>query len=171
MNSVVKNIVRLFIFLLAQGLVFGQLNFGFGIHPLVYSMFILLLPFDTRPIVLMIVAFIIGVGVDFFMNTFGMHASSAVLVAFLRPAIYRQFAPRDGYDLLKEPSAPQMGYAWFLKVSAVLIVIHHLWFFILEYFKWVSWKEIIGNTILSSLITLASFILIQVFFFKKPKKT
>ncbi|RFC54141.1 rod shape-determining protein MreD [Brumimicrobium aurantiacum] len=169
MNSILKNIIRLIIFVLAQGLIFGQLSFGYGIHPMIYPLFILMLPFDTRPVVLMILAFIAGIGIDFFMNTFGLHASASVLIAYLRPAIFRQFAPRDGYDVLKEPIAREWGYPWFIKVSLLTIIVHHLWFFSLEYFKWSSWNDILLNTLSSSLITLIIFILIQVLFFKKSK--
>ena len=169
MNQFLKNIIRLFVFVLAQGLIFSQLNFGNGIHPMVYPLFILLLPFDTKPIVLMLWAFVAGVGVDFFTNTFGLHASAALLIAYFRPTIFRQFAPRDDYDALKEPTANDWGYSWFIKVAGITILIHHLWFFSLEYFKWSAWKEIITNTILSSIITLIIFILIQILFFKKSK--
>lgn len=169
MNYLVKNILRLVIFVLAQGLIFGQLDFGYGIHLMVYPLFILMLPFDTRPVVLMLLAFVAGVGIDFFMNTFGLHASAAVFIAYIRPAIFRQFAPRDGYDTMKEPIARELGYPWFIKVSALTIFLHHLWFFGLEYFKWSAWKIIFMNTLLSSIITLTAFILIQVLFFKKSK--
>lgn len=169
MNPIIKNIVRLLIFILAQGLIFSQLNFGFGVHPMIYPLFILLLPFDTRPIVLMIWAFVVGIGVDFFVNTFGLHASAAILVAYIRPAIFRQFAPRDDYDFLKEPTANEWGYKWFIKVAGITVLIHHFWFFLLEYFKLSAWKEIITNTIFSSIVTLIIFILIQVLFFKKSK--
>lgn len=169
MNYLIKNTLRLLIFVLAQGLIFGQLNFGYGIHPMVYPLFIILLPFDTRPVVLMLLAFLTGIGVDFFMNTFGLHASAAVVIAYLRPAIFKRFAPRDDYDLLKEPTASEWGYAWFIKVSGVTLFIHHLWFFSLEYFKWSAWKEVITSTLLSVVITLIIFILIQVLFFKKAK--
>ncbi|HLW38772.1 MAG TPA: hypothetical protein VKX31_00180 [Brumimicrobium sp.] len=169
MNIIVKNILRILILIFAQGLIFGQLPFGFGIHPMIYPLAIVLLPFDTRPVWLLIIAFFIGLSVDFFMNTFGLHASAAVFAAFLRPAIFRRFAPRDDYDLLKEPTASEWGYLWFTKVSASIILFHHFWFFILEYFKFSAWKEIITSTILSSLISLIIFILLQVFFFKKPK--
>lgn len=163
------NSIRILLFILAQGLIFGQLPLGFGIHPMVYTLAIILLPFNTKPVWLLIISFFIGVGVDFFMNTFGLHASAAVMLAFFRPSVYRRFSPRDDYDTQKEPTAKEFGYAWFLKVTSILVVIHHAWFFILEYLKWSAWKEILSNTILSTITTLVIFILIQVFFFKKPK--
>lgn len=170
MTRLPKHIGRMLIFVLAQGLIFGQLEFGWGIHPMIYPLFILMLPFDTRPVVLMILAFFTGIGVDFFMNTFGLHASAAVLVAYIRPELYRLFSPRDGYDILKEPVMSEWGVKWFVQVAGISIVIHHLWFFLLEYFKWSAWKEIIQSSLLSAIITLVIFIVIQVLFFKKPKK-
>jgi len=166
-NYIVKNIIRLLIFVLVQGLIFGQLNFGYGIHPMIYPLFIILLPFDTRPITLMFLAFLTGIGVDFFMNTFGLHASAAVLIAYIRPSVFKRFSPREDYDVLKEPIASEWGYAWFIKVSGTLVLIHHFWFFLLEYFKWSAWKEILLSTVLSAILTLIIFIVIQILFFKK----
>tara|TARA_B100000508_G_C11465858_1_gene282511 strand:- start:58642 stop:59157 length:516 start_codon:yes stop_codon:yes gene_type:complete len=170
MTGLPKQIGRMLLFIIAQGLIFGQLEFGWGIHPMVYPLFILMLPFDTRPVVLMVVAFFTGLGVDFFMNTFGLHASAALLIAYIRPELFRLFSPRDGYDSLKEPSMSEWGVKWFIQVAGITIVIHHVWFFLLEYFKWSAWTEILQSSILSSIVTLVIFIVIQVLFFKKPKK-
>ncbi|PKR81991.1 hypothetical protein CW751_01240 [Brumimicrobium salinarum] len=169
MNNILTHIIRFIIFVLAQGLIFGQLDFGYGIHPMIYPLFIIMLPFDTRPVVLMALAFLIGIGVDFFMNTFGLHASAAVLIAYIRPSIFTRFAPRDDYDLLKEPTANEWGYAWFIKVALSLFFIHHLWFFTLEYFKWTAWKEIAMSTLLSVVVSVIISVLIQILFFKRSK--
>ncbi len=170
MTSLSKHILRMVIFILAQGLIFGQLEFGFGIHPMVYPLFILMLPFDTRPVVLMLLAFLTGIGVDFFMNTFGLHTSAAVLVAYLRPELFRLFSPRDGYDSLREPTMGEWGVKWFFQVTGSAIIIHHIWFFLLEYFKWSAFPKIIQSSVLSAVVTFIIFIVIQVLFFKKPQK-
>jgi hypothetical protein len=169
MNNLLTHITRLVIFVLAQGLIFGQLEFGAGIHPMIYPLFILMLPFDMSPILLMILAFITGVSVDFFMNTFGLHASAAVLIAYTRPELYRLFSPRDGYDVLKEPTASEFGYKWFLYVAGITITIHHAWFFFLEHFKLSDWLIILQKIILSVLATMFILLIIQILFFKKPK--
>jgi hypothetical protein len=169
MNNLLVHITRLVIFVLAQGLIFGQLEFGAGIHPMIYPLFILMLPFDISPILLMIMAFITGISVDFFMNTFGLHASAAVLVAYIRPELYRLFAPRDGYDVLKEPTASEYGYKWFLYVSSIAITIHHVWFFLMEHFNWSDWLIVLEKTFLSVIVTLFIILVIQILFFKKHK--
>lgn len=169
MNNLLLHITRLVIFVLAQGLIFGQLEFGAGIHPMIYPFFILLLPFDMSPLLLMVMAFITGISVDFFMNTFGLHASAAVLVAYIRPELYRLFAPRDGYDALKEPTAIEYGYKWFLYVAGIATIIHHAWFFLLEHFKLSDWFIVLQKTFLSFIVTMFILFVVQILFFKKPK--
>lgn len=169
MRGVSKHIIRFILFVLAQGLIFGQLEFGVGIHIMIYPLFILMLPFDMAAIPLLIIAFFTGVSIDFFMNTFGLHTSSAVLIAYFRPELYRLFSPRDGYDVLKEATAYELGYEWFLSVTGITVFIHHLWFFTLEYFKLSEWFHILQKTFLSSLFTMAIFIIIQIIFFKKER--
>jgi len=163
------HIIRFVLFILAQGLIFGKLDFGFGIHPMIYPLFILMLPFDLSAIVLMIIAFLMGISVDFFMNTFGLHASASVIIAYFRPEIFKLFSPRDGYESFRQPSAGDLGYSWFLSVAGLMVLIHHLWFFFLEYFKLSDWFYILQKTLLSGLLTLLIFILIQIIFFKKQK--
>lgn len=169
MNNLLVHIIRLIIFVLAQGLIFGQLEFGAGIHPMIYPLFILMLPFDMSPILLMFLAFITGISVDFFMNTFGLHASAAVLIAYTRPELFRLFSPRDGYDVLKEPTASEYGYKWFFYVVGITIVIHHAWFFLLEHFKLSDILIVLQKTFLSALVSMFILVIIQILFFKKPK--
>lgn len=170
MQKVGIHIIRFLLFVLAQGLIIGQFEFGWGIHPMIYPLFILLLPFETAPVVLMLLGFILGISVDFFMNTFGLHASAGVLVAYIRPELYRLFSPRDGYDTIKEPTAQAWGYTWFLSVSSITVFIHHLWFFSLEIFKFSEIWEIIKSSVLSTITTLIIFTIIQILFFKKEKQ-
>lgn len=169
MKGVTRHTIRFILFALAQGLVFGQLDFGLGIHPMIYPLFILMLPFDLGSIAVLIISFFMGISVDFFMNTFGLHASAAVIIAYFRPEIFKLFSPRDGYESFRQPSAGDLGYSWFLSVAGLMVLIHHLWFFFLEYFKISDWFYILQKTVLSGLLTLFIFVLIQTIFFKKQK--
>lgn len=167
MGDVLRYILWFLGLILAQVLLFGQLEFGLGLHIMVYPLFLILLPFDTKPIVLMLMAFAMGILIDMFSNTFGLHASASVLIAYLRPELFRLFAPRDGYDILMKPSISDLGFRWFLSVCSIMVVIHHFWFFFLEYFKWSAWYKILSNTIISSLITVFILVALEVLTTKK----
>jgi len=71
MNTLFKNIARFILLALFQVLVFNQLELGYGIHIMIYPLFIMLLPFELGIISLLSLAFLMGFLVDIFSNTYG----------------------------------------------------------------------------------------------------
>jgi hypothetical protein len=169
MNVVVKNSIRFFIFVMIQSLVFNQIELGFGIHMMVHPLFIMLLPFETGIFTLMSLAFVMGLIIDVFSNTYGLHASSLLLMAYMRPVIFKFYGPREGYDPLKEPSLFDMGSRWFLFVFGYLLLIHHFWYFLIEIFRFDQFLLIIQKTVFSVIISFLLCIVLQTFLIKKSK--
>lgn len=170
MNIILKHSLRFVFFLLIQVLILNQIEIGFGIQLMIYPLFILLLPVDIGVISLLFVSFCLGLLIDAFSNTYGLHASSALVFAFLRPIIFKLFDSRDGYDVLLETNIFNLGAVWFLKTFGVLIIIHHFWFFLLEMFKFNEFGYVLQKTILSAPISFALCILLQYFFVKKANQ-
>ena len=170
MRLIITQLIRFVIFVLVQALVFNQLEIGFGIQIMIYPLFLILLPFETNILVLLLLAFAMGICIDSISNTFGLHTSSLLLVAYLRPLIFNAFSPREGYDPLKEASVFEMGQRWFISVFGLLLLIHHFWFFMLELFKMNEILFIFQKTILSVPISFLLCILLQVIFVTKPKE-
>lgn len=170
MRTFLVHITRFVFFVMAQSLIFNQLEVGFGIHPMIYPLFILLLPFEINTLLLLLIAFVTGLSIDAFSNTYGLHTSSLLVVAYLRPFIFEIFSPRDGYDSNKEGSISEMGQRWFIYVFGILLLVHHLWFFTFEMFKWNEFFFILQKTILSLPISYMLCILLQVVFVSKPKE-
>lgn len=170
MRLVLTHIFRFILFVLVQALVFNQLEIGFGIQIMIYPLFLILLPFETNILILLAVAFVMGFCIDSLSNTYGLHTSSLLLLAYLRPIIFGVFSPREGYDSLKEASIFEMGQRWFVSVFGILLTIHHLWFFMLEMFKMNEILFIFQKTILSVPLSFLLCILLQVIFVTKPKE-
>ena len=97
-----------------------------------YLGFLLFLPLGTPVVVQLLLAFGMGLTMDIFYDTGGLHAAAAVLLAFVRPAVLRLLRPRDGYDAADAVNVHFMGPAWFLTYLGVLVLVHHLAFFLLE---------------------------------------
>jgi hypothetical protein len=169
MNVVFKNSIRFVLFVMLQALVFNQIEIGFGIHIMVQPLFIMLLPFETGVFTLMILGFALGLIIDVFSNTYGLHASSLLLMAYVRPIIFKFYGPREGYDPLKEPSVFDMGSRWFLFVFGYLILIHHFWYFLVEIFRFDQFLLILQKTIFSVIISYLLCIVLQTFLVKKSK--
>ena len=77
-----------FVFLiLFQVLVLNNLHLSIYLNPYAYILFILILPFETPGWLVLSLGFVLGLIMDAFCNTLGMHSVATVLLAFLRAVI------------------------------------------------------------------------------------
>lgn len=130
MNSSFKHIVILIGLIVLQTLVLNQVNVNGFINPYVFPLFILLLPFNTKPWVLMLSAFFLGLFIDLFNGTMGMQAFACTLMAFLRPSFLTTFQPKS--DKYNYPSLKHHGFSWFLLYVTAMLGVHHLSYFYIE---------------------------------------
>lgn len=170
MNVVYKHTIRFVIFAFLQAMVFNQLNIGFGIHLMIQPLYIMLLPFELTVIPMMGIAFLMGLVIDIISNTYGLNTSSLVLMAYLRPIVFKFYGPREGYDPLKEPTSQDMGTSWFTLVYGILLGLHSFWFFLLEIFELGRIGFILQKTIFSGLLSFLLALLIQSFILNSTQK-
>lgn len=93
-----RNIFRFIVLVLIQVLILNNIEFSGYINPFLYVLFILLLPFETPAWLLLVSGFALGLTVDLFMNTPGLHAAATVLTAFVRPFVLRILLPVTGMN-------------------------------------------------------------------------
>ena len=169
MHLNLSHLYRFFLFTFLQVLLFNPLDFGNGIYIMVYPLYIMLLPFYLPISYLLTISFFLGFFIDIFSNTYGLHASAAVLFAYIRPLVFSSLAQRDNYDPLKEPSLFDMGHKWFLSAFSTCLFLHHFWFFILEIFTFSEFTKILSNTFLSVFVSLIFCLLISLLIVKRKK--
>ncbi|MEA4982041.1 MAG: rod shape-determining protein MreD [Paludibacter sp.] len=142
-----QNIVRFFLLILIQIFVLNNIRFLGYINPYIYILFIFLLPVKFPRWLSLILAFVMGLIIDAFSNTPGIHAFSTVLVAFLRnPVINIYTSVEEGANPV--PSFYSFGVASFVKYVITLVLIHHTTFFFLEIFGF----ENIGQTLMKIIL-------------------
>ena len=163
-----KHILRFILFAFAQIFIFNQLELVYGIQLMIYPLFIFLLPLELNVFLLMLISFAFGGIIDWFSNTYGLHASAALILAYFRPFLLNFFKPRDGYTPGVEFSTYSMGYTWYFTVLSIFCFVQIFWFLFLEQFKWGSLWFLFGKTFLSGIISIALCFLVQLTFFKKP---
>ena len=169
MAFILTPFLRFFGLLLLQVFILNAIEPGVGIYLMAYPLFIAILPFSYGVITVLSVSFLIGLCVDLFSNTFGLHASAAVAMGMTRPLLYKYFAPRDGYDVLRQPNLLDMGIRWHLLTFGSLLFVHHFWFFTLESFRWDNIPGAFMKTLLSGSLSIVLCLIIQYLFFKKEK--
>ncbi len=167
----IKEIQRYFlqfiILIVAQLLIFNNIDFSGFINPYVYVLFILLLPFNIQRSLLLILAFGEGLLMDIFSGTPGVHSTATVLMAFLRPAVAGIFAPREGYLSGTNPRVLYFGIEWFVKYAATLVIVHHFVLFYLEVMSFEHFFATFFRALASAAFTLLIIILSQFLIFRK----
>jgi hypothetical protein len=169
-REIVENIIRFVVLILLQGLVLINMNLYDGSMQIYYYiLFILLLPLRTPPALTMFLAFILGLCVDMFYNTMGVHASACLVIGFARGRILELLAPRDGYDIKDRPTVSGLGLSWFVQYAVLVTLIHHIWLFLIEAFKVEGILSTLGSAFLSVLFTFLVLVLGQFLFHRQRK--
>jgi hypothetical protein len=159
-------LLRYVILVGVQVTILNNIQLSGYINPYLYVLFILLLPVKFPKIPALLIAFAIGLTIDIFTNTIGIHAGASVFMAYMRPVILKLFAPRDGYDTDISPNIKDLGLQWWLAYSSVLVLIHHFALFYLEIFRFSDFFNTFLRVLLSSLATIILILITQLLFGK-----
>jgi rod shape-determining protein MreD len=152
---------------LLQVLILNNIEISGFINPYFYILFILLLPFETPKWLLLVSAFALGLSIDLFSHTLGMHAFACVLVAYIRPFLLKVIAPREGYDAGTTPGVKYFGLDWFMRYAVIIVFTHHFALFFIETFKFHEFFSTLFRVILSSIFTLIIILLSQLLMVKR----
>ena len=163
-----KNFLRFTGLILLQIFILNNIQFNGYINPYLYILFIIMLPFNIADWLLILLAFMLGLSVDIFSDTMGLHSAATVFIAFLRPSIIRLGYRKQDYDLsVSKPSIKEFGFRWFFTYSLLIVSIHHFFLFYLEEFRFSEFFMTLSRAIVSIISTMILVILSQYIFYKK----
>lgn len=149
--NLIKPIFRFVILVFIQVLVLDHVLFLGYINPYIYILFIIYLPINTNRINTLIIAFLLGLCIDIFNDTGGIHAASTLFIAYIRPIILRlSFGLSYDYNTLKLKKADFKEQFFYV---ILMVFIHHVLMFSLEYFSINYWVEILKNTLFSAIFS------------------
>jgi rod shape-determining protein MreD len=151
---------------LIQVLFMNNIQFSGFVNPYFYVLFILLMPISTPRYLLLLLGFVLGVTVDVFSNTPGIHASATVFMAFVRPAVVNA-SNIDDNDYILIPSIARFGFRWFVRYAGLLILLHHLFLFYIEMFTFNGFFQTLLRSLLSSIFTFVFIVISQFLMFRK----
>jgi len=160
MPVVLQNIFRFFLLVLFQVLVLNNIQFLGYINPYVYILFILALPVRTPRWFSLLLAFGLGLTLDMFSNTGGMHAFATVMVAFLRDGTIKLFTAIDEGNN-PTPSFHSFGVSAYVKYVVMLVFVHHTTLFIMESFSLMHFWLMLAKILLSTFVTVLLILGIQ----------
>lgn len=165
--NLLKYSIIFIVSVLLQVLFFNNILIFRVISPFFYVLFILLLPFYTPRALLLFLSFALGLTVDIFTNTPGVHASACLLTGFLRPGVLQMISSRETLESVSAPRVGNMGFQWFAGYATFLVFIHHLTLFFIEAFTFEGFLITLLRVILSSVLSVVLIVLSQFIIFRK----
>jgi rod shape-determining protein MreD len=165
LQGVIKYSIIFTSLVLIQVLVLNQVQFSGFVNPYIYLLFIMLMPLSTPQYVLLPLAFLLGLTIDIFSNSLGVHAAATTFIAFMRPVIIRIISNRDE-DKNDYPGLNQNGIQWFLFYTIGMVFLHHFILFYLEIFSFAGFFHTLFKIILSLFFSVFVIVLSQYIIFR-----
>lgn len=170
-NIIFRNSLRFIILILLQVVLFNNIHLSGYANPYIYIVFILLLPFETPKWAVLILSFILGLVIDTFCGTIGIHAFATVFMGLCRAYIIRLVSGNREFEKNESPTIKDLGLSWFFSYSLFLVIIHHFTLFIIETFRFKELHFVILRALLSIIITEIAILISQYLFYSSKKQS
>ena len=146
MNKILNQSLFFLFLLCLQVVILNNINFLGYINPYLYIAFVFLYPLNENKFALLFWSFILGITIDFFTDSGGIHAFSTLFIAYTRLffiRIYFSKIPSD-YPFFKLKSE-SIGKVFNFVVT--LTVLHHLIYFSFVSFSFQNLSIVLLNTL------------------------
>lgn len=169
----IRQIIRGLIIFLAQVIIFKRIGLGSGWlwengNIFIYPIIILLLPISMTRHYVILLGFVVGLLVDLFYDTVGIHAFALTALAYFRGPLLMALEPRGGYQLLMQPTKSSMGTEWLLTYTSIALFIHALTYSTIEVFTFVFFGKILLKTIVTWVLSMI--VIVGYHFLFNPRK-
>ena len=159
----ILQIVSFFIYLLYQVMILQNVVLFHTAFCFLYVAYLLVLPVETNTLALMGIGFVMGIAVDMFYDSLGLHAFACVLIMYLRNYWLNNLTPQGGYDSNDTPSLALNGIQWFTVYATPMVLVHHSALFFAEaggfgMFWFTLWKIITSSLFTLLVILIAQFL-------------
>lgn len=165
MKEILKYFLGISVLVLFQILVFNQITLlGYGCV-FAYLLLIIVAPLNVKTIPFMLIAFVIGLTIDIFSQSYGVHTFAATLVAATRRWVLNLFFSKDELEY-NTSLFVKFSYDYY-KYIVLIVFIYCFTVFSLEAFSFELILPILQKTGVSTLITSVFIFFIQSVTLKK----
>lgn len=157
-------VLRIFFFfglILLQVILFSKMSVG-GYVPYIYVLFMIRFPIRFDKAQFLLYSFLLGLSLDFFFNSGGVHAAACTVIAYIRPLVLRfSFGRNYEHQTIKLSKVSQSARIAYV---SILVVIHHIILFSLETFNFNFFLFTLKSILFSSLYTIFMCLLLVALF-------
>lgn len=150
-NAILTLIGRFILLIFIQVFLLNNINLLGYINPYLYILFIVLYPLNGNKTTLIFLSFILGLSIDIFENSGGVHAAASVFIAYIRTYVLQySFGLSYEHNNIKLNRASVSEKIVYL-ISMVFF--HHIILFALEVFNPSHIILILKSTLFSGIFT------------------
>lgn len=149
----IREIGRLLLVLALQVLLFDHLHIGNWGVVMMYVLFLINLPVRIPRWAEMLIALTVGLIMDVWHSSLGIHIAACVALSFVRPLLLSK-AVQDIERIKDNISIQTIGRIEYTKCAVILTVLHHFIVFSLETWNIQFWWIVLLQTLVSSIMTL-----------------
>ena len=170
-NLVWRNIWRFLLLVLFQLLVLNNVYLGGYVMPMLYVLFILMLPTGMKRIPLLLIAFGTGLIMDVTSNVVGFHALACTTVAMMRILFADRILTRGEPITISTPSIRSVTPQYFVSYLMLMLGVFYLLFYTTELFGSRGFGGVLLATLCSTLVTTVLAVLYQLVFMRKKEES
>ena len=164
-----RNIGRFALLMLIQWLVLNNVYLGGYVMPMLYLLFVLMLPTSMGRIPMLLTAFGTGLLVDIMSGALGFHSLACVIVAMARIGFADRILTRGENSVISIPSIYSVTPQYFISYLMLLLSVFYLVFYLEEIFGFRGFDDVLLATVCSTLVTTLLVVLYQVVFLKREE--
>ena len=143
--------------LLLQVLLINNLQFLGVCHPYIYILCLLMMPITLPRWADMLIGAFVGLVVDIFCNSLGVHIAACVLLMYVRPYLIDAYVS-DRERLIGDIDTQSIGVPDFIKYIVILVLLHHTMVFCLTAWSfshfWFTLLEIVVSSAVSIVLII-----------------
>lgn len=171
MRYIIQNSFRFLLIIFIQVFILSKIPpLHQFIVPYFYFILILWLPFKTSRAALLFYGFLVGLIIDMFYKTPGLHTAASLLIAFMRPYIINLLLPKEVTEWGdEEPTRFSMGSLPYSTYILFLTILHNGYLIFLEWIQFGSFLYFLGKLVGTSMVSLLLILIAELFVHRKTR--
>lgn len=169
--ELITYLTRFFLILMFQLLVINNIELSTYINPYIYIVFILTLPVSMKPWKVVMISFFVGMVMDTFSSTPGLHMAASVFMGYTRNFYLKFATSKEDYESNINPTLSRKGLVWFLVYAVFLTFLHHMVLFYLEVYGFTEFFRTLTRILFSTAFSVLLITMGQLLFYRVAKGT
>jgi rod shape-determining protein MreD len=168
--EILNFVVRFILLVFLQIVIVNNIDLSAYVNPYIYVVLILSLPYNTKPWLILVISFLLGITMDTFSSMPGPHIAATVFMGYLRRFYLIFSTNKDDLTTTVAPNFNSKGPIGYMVYVLIMVFSHHFLLFFLEAFSFSHFFSTLSRIFFSTLFTVLLIGIGQLLFYKVAKK-